>query len=106
MGNKLSGKDLIKLGFPKNNSINIALGQINRYRKREKKESFKWTNNIISQHTDEFYLEEKLKKPFIKEKEIFSNWIIISSSSYVNDKFLKNTKYTSSRFNTYNYWNK
>lgn len=38
MGNKLSGKDLIKLGFPKNNSINIALGQINRYRKREKKE--------------------------------------------------------------------
>lgn len=38
-GNKLSGKDLIKLGFPKNNSINIALGQINRYRKKEKKES-------------------------------------------------------------------
>lgn len=38
MGNKLSGKDLIKLGFPKNNAINIALGQINRYRKREKKE--------------------------------------------------------------------
>jgi tRNA-splicing ligase RtcB len=40
MGNKLSGKDLIKLGFPKNNSINIALGQINRYRKREKKKLF------------------------------------------------------------------
>lgn len=39
MGNKLSGKDLIKIGFPKNNAINIALGQINRYRKREKKES-------------------------------------------------------------------
>lgn len=38
MGNKLKGKDLIKLGFPKNNSINIALGQINRYSKREKKE--------------------------------------------------------------------
>jgi tRNA-splicing ligase RtcB len=38
MGNKLKGKDLIRLGFPKNNSINIALGQINRYRKREKKE--------------------------------------------------------------------
>ncbi len=38
MGNKLKGKDLIKLGFPKNNSVNIALGQINRYRKREKKE--------------------------------------------------------------------
>lgn len=38
MGNKLKGKDLIKLGFPKNNSINIALGQINKYRKKEKKE--------------------------------------------------------------------
>lgn len=38
MGKKLSGKDLIKIGFPKNNAINIALGQINRYRKKEKKE--------------------------------------------------------------------
>lgn len=38
MGKKLKGRDLINLGFPKNNSINIALGQINRYRKREKKE--------------------------------------------------------------------
>ncbi len=38
MGKKLSGKDLIKLGFPKNNSINVALGQINRYQKRKKKE--------------------------------------------------------------------
>lgn len=37
MGNKLSGKDLIKLGFPKNNSINITLGQINRYHKKKKK---------------------------------------------------------------------
>jgi len=38
MGSKLSGKDLIKLGFPQTNAINIALGQITRYRKREKKE--------------------------------------------------------------------
>ncbi len=38
MGKKLKGRDLIKLGFPQNNSINIALGQINRYRKKEKKE--------------------------------------------------------------------
>jgi tRNA-splicing ligase RtcB len=37
MGNKLSGKDLIKLGFPKNNSINITLGQLNRYHKKKKK---------------------------------------------------------------------
>ena len=38
MGNKISGKDFIKLGFPKNNSINIAIGQIHRYRKKEKKQ--------------------------------------------------------------------
>lgn len=38
MRNKLRGKDLIKLGFPKNNSVNIALGQISRYLKKEKKE--------------------------------------------------------------------
>ena len=38
MGKKLSGKDLIKLGFPKNNSINVTLGHINRYHKRIKKE--------------------------------------------------------------------
>lgn len=39
MGSKISGKDLIKLGFPQNNSINIGLSQIQRYRKREKKET-------------------------------------------------------------------
>lgn len=39
MGNKISGKDLIKLGFPKSNAINVALGQINRYRKKEKKDA-------------------------------------------------------------------
>jgi len=38
MGSKISGKDLISLGFPQNNSINIALGYISRYKKREKKE--------------------------------------------------------------------
>lgn len=38
MGKKLKGKDLIKLGFPQNNSINIALGQISRYRKKVSKE--------------------------------------------------------------------
>ena len=37
MGKKLSGRDLIKLGFPKNNSINVTLGQINRYQKKRKK---------------------------------------------------------------------
>lgn len=39
MGKKIKGKDLIKLGFPQNNAMNIAIGQISRYRKKEKKES-------------------------------------------------------------------
>lgn len=38
MGKKLKGKDLIKIGFPQNNTVNIALGLILRYRKRETKE--------------------------------------------------------------------
>lgn len=38
MGKKINGKDLIKLGFPQNNTMNIALGQISRYRKKEKRE--------------------------------------------------------------------
>ncbi|MCT4666021.1 MAG: RtcB family protein [Flavobacteriales bacterium] len=40
MANKMRGKDLIRIGFPKKgNSLNIALGLINRYRKKEKKET-------------------------------------------------------------------
>jgi tRNA-splicing ligase RtcB (3'-phosphate/5'-hydroxy nucleic acid ligase) len=39
MGKNLTGKDIIKLGFPQTNAVNIALGQISRYRKKEKKES-------------------------------------------------------------------
>ena len=52
MGKKLSGKDLIKLGFPKNNSINVTLGQINRYQKRVKKEQIlqEAKNKIIIQY--------------------------------------------------------
>ncbi|OXA91171.1 RtcB family protein [Flavobacterium hercynium] len=54
MGNKLSGKDLIKIGFPKNNSINIALGQINRYRKRDKKESILTEAKEVLLHPEKF----------------------------------------------------
>lgn len=55
MGNKLTGRDLIKLGFPKNNSINIALGQISRYRKKEKKD------NIINEAKDVLLHPENYK---------------------------------------------
>ncbi|AOW20471.1 RtcB family protein [Urechidicola croceus] len=54
MGNKLKGKDLIKLGFPKNNSINIALGQINRYRKKEKKERILEEAKEVLHHPEKF----------------------------------------------------
>jgi len=54
MGNKLRGKDLIKLGFPKNNSVNIALGQISRYRKREKKERILEEAKEVLLHPDKF----------------------------------------------------
>jgi len=54
MGNKLKGKDLIKMGFPKNNSINIALGQINRYRKREKKERILEEAKEVLLHPEKF----------------------------------------------------
>ena len=54
MGNKLSGKDLIKLGFPKNNSVNIALGQINRYRKRDKKEAILTEAKEVLLHPEKF----------------------------------------------------
>lgn len=54
MGNKLSGKDLIKLGFPKNNAINIALGQINRYRKKEKKERILAEAQQVLLHPEQF----------------------------------------------------
>ncbi|QKX03884.1 RtcB family protein [Aquimarina sp. TRL1] len=55
MGKKLRGKDLIKLGFPKNNSINVALGQINRYYKKKKKEQ-------ILQEAKEVLLKPELFK--------------------------------------------
>lgn len=38
MGNKIKGKDLIKIGFPKDNTMNIALGLISRYRKKQNKD--------------------------------------------------------------------
>jgi tRNA-splicing ligase RtcB len=37
MGKKIKGKDLIALGFPQNNTVNIALGQISRYKRKYKK---------------------------------------------------------------------
>lgn len=54
MGKKLKGKDLIQLGFPQNNSVNIALGQINRYRKKEKKEHILEEAKQVLQHPETY----------------------------------------------------
>ncbi len=54
MGNKLTGRDLIKLGFPQNNSINIALGQINRYRKKDKKHQILEEAKEVLLHPENF----------------------------------------------------
>lgn len=54
MGNKLSGKDLLKVGFPNTNAINIALGQISRYRKKEKKHRLLDEAKQVLQNPDAF----------------------------------------------------
>ncbi len=54
MGKKLSGKDLIKLGFPKNNSINITLGIINRYQKRRKKSLIIADAKLVLQNPEKY----------------------------------------------------
>lgn len=57
MGNKLSGKDLIKMGFPKNNAINIALGQINRYRKKDKKAAILTEAKDVLLHPEKYKMD-------------------------------------------------
>lgn len=39
MGSKISGKDLLKAGFPSTNALNIALGIISRYKKKDPKDT-------------------------------------------------------------------
>ena len=81
MGSKISGKDLIKLGFPQNNTINIGLNQIQRYRKREKKEavlqelSAVLSNpNIFQHHGIWGKLAEGLIKPVeVKMQELLNS---------------------------------
>lgn len=51
---KIRGKDLIKLGFPKNNTVNIALGQITRYLKRIKKEQVLQQASNVLQNPDDY----------------------------------------------------
>lgn len=55
MASKIRGKDLIKIGFPKkNNGLNIALGLINRYKKKENKEHILDNVKQILEHPEAY----------------------------------------------------
>ena len=75
MGKKLKGKDLINIGFPQNNTVNVALGQINRYRKKfTKEQNLAAAQKVISQ-PDAFEgdpvwgkIAEALEKPVVVKR--------------------------------------
>ncbi|MFS4448006.1 RtcB family protein [Maribacter sp. 2307UL18-2] len=80
MGKKLSGKDLIRLGFPKNNSINITLGQINRYHKRKKKEQVLMEAKKVLLHPENYKgdgvwgkIAESLLDPVVVKKQVLNS---------------------------------
>lgn len=54
MGKRLKGKDLIKLGFPQDNSIQIALGQLSRYKQKESKEKLLSELKNVLTHTEKY----------------------------------------------------
>lgn len=62
MGSKLSGKDLVKIGFPQHNIINVALGLITRHRRGEKKE------NILLEAKKELEAPEKFREDAVWAK--------------------------------------
>ncbi len=79
MGNKLKGKDLIKLGFPQNNTINITLGQISRYRKRVKKERILQEAKNVLQNPEEYMGDAvwgKVAEGMIKPVEVRMNQLM------------------------------
>ncbi|WP_410881188.1 RtcB family protein [Myroides sp. DW712] len=73
MGRKLSGKDLIQIGFPQNNSINIALGTISRYKKKESKDAVLREAKQVLQNP-EAYLGDgiwgKVAESMVKQVEV------------------------------------
>ena len=52
MGKKVSGKDLIKLGFPQNNTINITLGLMSRHSKKMSKQKILKEAKSVLQHPE------------------------------------------------------
>lgn len=73
MGRKLSERDFIKIGYPKNNTINIALGQLNRYKKKENKNSLLEEAKKVLQDPNSFIgdgIWGKIAESLIKQVEI------------------------------------
>lgn len=73
MGKKLSGKDLIKLGFPQDNTINITLGLMSRFSKKMSKQKIlKEAKEVLK--NPEYYLGHgvwgKIAESLIKPVEI------------------------------------
>lgn len=75
MGKKLKGKDLIDIGYPQNNTINIALGQISRYRKKYSKEQNLEAAKKVLKNPELFFgdpiwgkVAEAFKKPVVVKR--------------------------------------
>lgn len=64
MGKKVKGKDLIDLGFPQDNTVNIALGQISRYRRKYKK------GKLLSELSEVINNKEKYKNDSVWGKVV------------------------------------
>jgi tRNA-splicing ligase RtcB (3'-phosphate/5'-hydroxy nucleic acid ligase) len=59
---KISGRDLINLGFPQNNSVNIALGLMSRYYKKESKELILTEAASVLNNPDDYVQDRKWAK--------------------------------------------
>lgn len=99
MGRKLSGKDFIQIGFPQNNTINIALGQVNRYKKKETKNNILAEAKLVLQNPSSFIgdgIWGKVAESMIKQVEVkkhLLNNTRVPFSIYGEDAIDEQTKY-------------
>lgn len=99
MGRKLSGKDFIQIGFPKNNTINIALGQVNRYKKKENKNTILDEAKQVLLNPESFMgdgIWGKVAESMIKQVEVKKHQLNntrVPFSIYGEDAIDEQTKY-------------
>ncbi|EPH11535.1 RtcB family protein [Myroides odoratimimus] len=99
MGRKLSGRDFIKIGFPQNNTINIALGQVNRYKKKENKNNILEEAKLVLKNPDSYIgdgiwgkvAESMIKQVEVKKHQLNTNRVPFSI--YGEDAIDEQTKY-------------